>query len=526
MRMIGFSLAERTLRGLRRRAADESGQALVIAALFMTMLLAMTGLVVDVGHAMLVQRQLQAGVDAAALAGAQDLPAKVGTQYLAEITALNYSATPGEKNAVNTVDNAVTTVTVECIQSLPGCNRRDEGVNGLRVVSKSDVPTFFGKFIGINKLTVTARSTACSPCSVKPLDIMMVLDRTGSMCQVWDPVQQRNVQQDERSCTDLNAAKAGMRQFAGSLDPSIDKLGLALFPPTLDASWISSCKAQYGYRPWDGTSNPNAPPGPNLNGRYYGYDQWWHPDGIDSPTGEDSSFYVVASLDGADGDPPADPVDYLKNDPVLGWVLDSNSAFVQRLGCTGASGTTSYALSIESAQRELNRNGRGNVQDVIIFLSDGGANTSPSDVPAGHWTDNPGNVATPCGTGVQAAANAKGSGTIIYTIGYDLAKAAGGGVAELCRRPIMTAGGSYGHATTGTPTPEVCGTWGTPPSCDAEDALKAMASLSDPSNPTSLPNYYYAPLPTTLNGIFTDIATDLLGGGARLVENTNPSLGS
>ncbi len=41
-----------------------------MTAIAMTMMIIMVGLVVDVGHAMLVQRQLQAGVDAAALAAA------------------------------------------------------------------------------------------------------------------------------------------------------------------------------------------------------------------------------------------------------------------------------------------------------------------------------------------------------------------------------------------------------------------------------------------------------------------------
>ena len=263
----------------RRRASEESGQVLVITAISMTCMIICVGLVVDVGHAMLVQRQLQAGVDAAALAGVQHLP----DAPMAESVALQYSATPGSKNAVNTVNNAVTSAKASCLAGVPGCSRRDGGVNGITVTSESKVPTWFARIIGVPSLTVNAKATACSPCSVKPLDIMIVLDRTGSMCQVGVPP----VQQDERSCTDLNAARVAIRQFATSLDPSMDKLGLALFPPVLDASWIPSCPAQYGYRPWDGTTNPNAPPGPNFNGKYYGYDQWWHPDGNNSPAGRE-----------------------------------------------------------------------------------------------------------------------------------------------------------------------------------------------------------------------------------------------
>ena len=46
----------------------------MLAALAMAIMLVMVAFVVDIGKAYLVQRQLQAGVDAAALAGAQHLP--------------------------------------------------------------------------------------------------------------------------------------------------------------------------------------------------------------------------------------------------------------------------------------------------------------------------------------------------------------------------------------------------------------------------------------------------------------------
>ena len=208
---------------MRRAASDESGQVLVMTAIAMTLMIIMVGLVVDVGHAMLVQRQLQAGVDAAALAGAQHLP----DAPMAESVAVQYGPTPGNKNAVNTVGNATTTAKVKCLAGVPGCNRRDGGVNGIVVSAQSKVPTWFGRIIGITELTVNATATACAPCSVKPLDIMVVLDRTGSMCQSAPGVNDPN-------CTDLNNARAGIRTFASMLDPSTDKLGLALTPPVVD----------------------------------------------------------------------------------------------------------------------------------------------------------------------------------------------------------------------------------------------------------------------------------------------------
>ena len=59
---------------IRRRTRRESGQVLVWIAVSSVALLAMVGFVVDVGHLFNAHRELQASADAAALAGAQDLP--------------------------------------------------------------------------------------------------------------------------------------------------------------------------------------------------------------------------------------------------------------------------------------------------------------------------------------------------------------------------------------------------------------------------------------------------------------------
>ena len=42
--------------------------------------------------------------------------------------------------------------------------------------------TFFARVLGFDTFKVSARATACSPCGARPLDVMLVIDRTGSMC--------------------------------------------------------------------------------------------------------------------------------------------------------------------------------------------------------------------------------------------------------------------------------------------------------------------------------------------------------
>jgi len=152
-----------------------SGQVAVLVALLMVPLLAISGLVIDVGYAYFTQRSLQTQADAAALAGAQRLPdaaASIGQakQYGSGKAAKNYQARIGP------VTEAITT---KCLSSVPGC----EPVNAVVVDETAHVNTLFTKVIGIRSFTVHVRSTACSPCGTRPLDIMLVLDRTGSMCQ-------------------------------------------------------------------------------------------------------------------------------------------------------------------------------------------------------------------------------------------------------------------------------------------------------------------------------------------------------
>ena len=199
---------------------DETGQVLMVAALAMAMMLVCVALVVDIGKAYLVQRQLQAGVDAAALAGAQHLPDPTEAQTVAH----DYGPSTGEKNEVKIGSNVTTSVTMRCVTSAPGCNPTLGHYNAVRVHATSDVSLLFARILGIHKLKVKATGTACSPCSAKPLDIMFVLDRTGSMCQ-------HSNGSNDPSCFDLNSAKSGMRTFLTLMDQDLDWVGLSVFPP-------------------------------------------------------------------------------------------------------------------------------------------------------------------------------------------------------------------------------------------------------------------------------------------------------
>ena len=76
-----------------RRFTDESGQAMVLFATALVVLLGMSAFVIDIRRAYFVQRSLQANADAAATAGALELP----DAGLATTIAQQYSGSDGQK---------------------------------------------------------------------------------------------------------------------------------------------------------------------------------------------------------------------------------------------------------------------------------------------------------------------------------------------------------------------------------------------------------------------------------------------
>jgi Flp pilus assembly protein TadG len=525
----------RTRSAAQRLASEESGQIMMLTGLLLVIMLVGVALVIDIAHAQLVQRQLQAGVDAAALAAAQELP----ESEMAEETGHVYSPTPGSKNAVNTVDNATTTVNVRCITTIPGCNTRYSKANAVEVQSVAKVPTFFGRIVGVKDLTVRARATACYPCSVRPLDIMLVLDRTGSMCNG-----------DHGPCTsgqDLDAAREGVKTFISMMDPKLDRVGLAVLPPVIGPSvwgtrdvppclqWKKDSRGRDlphsnpdNCAKWtqEQFRNPDSPSDrcatPDYDKDYAGYDAytpWWLAEDDPNYKNSDRAWYVVSSLsnDDDDGDPSDD---YVKQDDEGNWDLNPGADIVQAANCLPAAGPTSYSMAIDAAQHELvdSGHGRANVQKVIVFFTDGGANTTPGDYGdksdgTGYWANSPEWFNRPCGSGVEAAKRAKEAdpdgagpldGTIIYTIGYGLKDPPNIPATQKCAKPL--ASGHQGSAD------ETAQTWGRYP----KDALKAMAS-----NPA---NFKETENPGDLQRIFTSVAGQVLTNAARLVDNDVPDL--
>lgn len=332
----------------QHRKHGQSGQVLPMMIAFLAIVLLMAGSVIDIGQAYRVRIALQASTDAAALAGASKLPDSAAAQS----TAQSYSGTAAGKNAILKVGPISATTATSCTNSFPGC-RPD---NTVVVRQTAKVGTSFLGIIGIHDITITTKSSACSPCGARPLDVVVLLDRTGSMCTFSDG-------DPDPGCTDLNNAKDGIRTFLGLMDPSANRVALGLFPPA--SSIGTRC------------STPSSSTYNSL-----------------------SSQYVVVPF---------------STDYRTGSGLNPSSNLVQSVNCIRAGGSTSYATGIEEAQEYLAANARPNAQRVIVMMSDGAANTGPT-----YYSSTSPYRRQPCRQGVTSAAAVKAQDTIIYTIGYDL----------------------------------------------------------------------------------------------------------
>jgi hypothetical protein len=115
----------------------QEGQVMTLAAVFMVSVLGMAALVVDAGAWFRAHRAAQAGADAAALAGAQELPYSTAD---ASSMALNYSNENGGGLSPSDISfSSGDTITVRVHRT---------------------APTFFSRLFGISDFSVSARASA------------------------------------------------------------------------------------------------------------------------------------------------------------------------------------------------------------------------------------------------------------------------------------------------------------------------------------------------------------------------------
>lgn len=138
----------------------ERGQSLVIMTMAAVVLLAMTGLAIDVGRMFVVRAQLQRAVDAAALAGVQSFP-----------------------DVARAVSDAQQYVAINEPEAIPSANQVGSD-RKLRVSATQPVDMLFLPVLGITSYTVQASAVAGFS---GVLDVALVIDNTLSMYD--DPIE-------------------------------------------------------------------------------------------------------------------------------------------------------------------------------------------------------------------------------------------------------------------------------------------------------------------------------------------------
>ena len=131
---------------------DERGQMLPWMVFLIALFMGAAGLSVDLGHAYVCYRELQASTDAAALAGAAELASPTATTALVDSAVSTYSSVPGGLNANPNLQETSSSVstTLACVTSVDvSCTGSPTGDNALQVVQTATIPTFFIRMLSV-----------------------------------------------------------------------------------------------------------------------------------------------------------------------------------------------------------------------------------------------------------------------------------------------------------------------------------------------------------------------------------------
>ena len=437
-----------------RRARAERGQILGVVALALVALLGIAAFSIDVGYAYYAKRQLQSATDAAALAGAQDLPN--GTNAIASATAYANANTPPNLTGFGFTYQVSCTATAI---SAVGCNAA-VNPNQLTVSGTASTNTWFAKIFGINHFNVATHANACSPCASTPVDIVLAIDRTGSMCSPTGA---------GGTCTDLNNAKDGIRTMLGLLSPPAAQVGMVEFPP-VQTTATNVCSAPYN----------------SLGSNGY--------DGYDAAT----RGYLT---------------DQINSNYKTGTALNTSSGLYLHTvdgpasSCIQAGGNTSYSEALRQARAELAAHGRANIPDYIVFLTDGEANIGSVYSPT--YPQNNADDQQPCHTAINLANTYKSQGVTIYSIGYAL------GSNVYCTAGQFHKKNSSGNWVDGC----TAGTSGCYHYASSNNESPAITSYNTLSQIASPGDFYNQPNAAQLNTIFAAIAADIGQGSSRLVDD-------
>jgi Flp pilus assembly protein TadG len=390
----------------RGRGEKQRGQILVLFTLMIVLLMGLAAIVVDVGVLRRSSAELAGAVDAAALAAGAQLPATsanaanitksavdflnanypglgatytgatspwVGYRCLVETTSAT-SRLP-DTTQIPTVCQPGSSLTWTCNASVctTPCNPTVTGnsCNVVVVGGTKNVGYRFGPAIGTdNGSTGTVQSAACVDSCMgpptAPLDVMVIIDRTGSM-----------------DGAPLKNAKGAARDMLLAFNPAFQYVGLGVLPPSYTASdKLSKDGTVDGYACKAGAYSEVAP----LDHGAWPSNVTWTP--VNYPTlGLANNYQDTATK------------------------LKEGSALVNTINCLTSASYTDQGTAVLEAARVLNDHGSGRpgVKKAIVLLTDGRPQNNESADGTGVWT---------CSNANTQATAAKGSDIELYTIGF------------------------------------------------------------------------------------------------------------
>ena len=405
-------------RRVRFLVRSERGQALPWMVLLTVLFLGMAGLTIDLGHAYVCYRELQASTDAAALAGAQELSASTATSTSVTAAVNAYSSKSGAANANPNLPNPTVATTLLCLTTLTNegilCSSSPTGNNALKVVQSVTVPTYFIRALSVfgmksaTSITMTSTATAAMlGAQNAQYNVAIVMDTTASM----------NTNDSDASCghTRIYCALQGMQTLLQSLSPCTADSTAKNCTPYDQVSLFTFPNVQASTASKDTTCSSGNPTILNYTTPTKG--ATWTPTNFSSSaatyqiTNYVSDYSATNQAGGG-----------LSTTSTLGIASGASSkSNCAGLEAPGGKGTY-YAGAVYAAQSSLMAAQIANPgsQNALIVLSDGDASSSDFATAKSNGAPYPSTV-DQCTQGIAAANFATSQGTTVYTIAYGAA---------------------------------------------------------------------------------------------------------
>ena len=353
---------------VRRLGRDRRGATAILFAVMASGLIGMIGLGIDVGGAMTAKQAFKSSIQAAALAGAQNLAQSGATSTTVSTAVTNWLKT----NSASGFTLGTATASLSCVTAtanLPTCSASSPNV--VTVTQTGTYTTHFLKAFGVSSFTMTATARAAKAGGAgTPLNIMFVLDSTQSMNTADSGCTVPGV----TSPTRYQCAQYSIQSILKVLQPTMANVGLMIFPGT-------------GTKYTPGKPCPTQPSSvPYLSSTIY-YQIGSFTTGFNNGSGTltDTSAIVEA----------------------VGNRSTSLAACVSAKGGEG----TYVAEVITKAQAAFPV--VAGYKNVIILLSDGDSGASQAQL-----NNQSSKVSKQCGQYVTAAQTATTAGTTVYAVAY------------------------------------------------------------------------------------------------------------